>query len=94
MKYVIILLAIAFSPITQAEDDPPKRGDVVRIVQLQKWHKPTGKTTVLVWDGKANVPVTIPTHYMKKVIVGKTFPYTITHDTRTGRYVSSGRRGL
>jgi hypothetical protein len=94
MKYIVILLIMATATLTQAEDDPPKRGEVVRIVQIQKWEKPTGKTTVLVWDGKANVPVVIPSHYMKKVIVGKMFPYTITRDTRTGRYVSAGRRGL
>ena len=85
---------MATATLTQAEDDPPKRGEVVEIVALNSWEKPTGKTTVLVWDGKASVPVIVPTHYIRKVIVGKTFPYKITRDTRTGRFVSSGRRGL
>ena len=85
---------MATATLTRAEDDPPKRGDVVEIVALQSWEKPTGKTTVLVWDGKASVPVIVPTNYMKKVVVGQVFPYKITRDTRTGRYVSSGRRGL
>lgn len=94
MKYIIALIIMATATLTQAEEDPPKRGEVVEIVTLKSWEKPNGKTTVLVWDGKANVPVIIPTHYMAKVIEGKMFPFKITRDTRTGHYVSSGRRGL
>jgi hypothetical protein len=94
MKYILILIALAFTPIVTAKDSPPRRGEVVKIVPLKIGSKSTGKTTVLVWDGRKSVKVLIPNQYMRQVIERRVFPYKITRDIRTGRYVSSGRRGL
>jgi hypothetical protein len=94
MKYALFILALAFSPIVQAEDDPPKRGEVTQIVVLKSWQKPNGKTTVMVWNGSKSVRVILPTQYLRKVLKGRIFPYEITVDPKTGQYVSNGRRGL
>ena len=98
MKLLIVILLVTLSTLSQGlepdrEPTPPKRGEVIQIIPHPSYLKKNGKTTVLVWDGKKNVKVSIATNYIGKVKEGKIFPYKIKRD-RDGRFVSTNRKGL
>ena len=93
MKKVIFLTLLIFSPLSYGQEPEPdyKKGEVIRVVKQYAWKKLKGKSIVMVWNGKKSVQVIIPTQYMRKVFPAKVFPYKITVDTKTGKYVSQGR---
>ena len=98
MKLIIAVIILSISTISHSQEqnpepDPPKRGEVIQIVPHPSYLKKTGKTTVLVWDGKKNVKVSVATHYLGKVKEGEIFPYKIKRD-RKGQFVSTNRKGL
>jgi len=93
MKYLIIAILFAVSPIINAEEPERKRGEVTKIIEYRSYMPKTNKTTVIVWDGEKPVKVLVLTCYLSKVVVGRIFPYSIKRD-RKGHYVSNGRKGL
>lgn len=94
MKLLIAIILVSLSPISHSEEPERKRGEVTRIVARQSFQPKTRFSTIMVWDGKKEVAVKLPTNYLGKVIIGKVFPYSIKRDKRTALYVSSGRKGL
>ncbi len=96
MKSLIAIILVTFSTLShgqEPEPEPPKRGEVVRIVPHPSYLKKNGKTIVMVWDGKKEVRVTIATNYLGKVKEGEIFPYKIKRD-KNGQFVSTNRKGL
>lgn len=95
MKYVIIILLVVFTPLIHGKESISyTRGEVIKLIPRQRWEKADGKTVVIVWDGKEKVKVTIPTQYIRKIHHGRIFPFKITRDPKTGRFVSQGRKGI
>ena len=80
--------------MAQAEEVEYKRGEVIEVVEQTPELKKSGKSIVMVWDGKKAVKVTLPTQYVRKVEIGELFPFKIVRDPKTKQFVSHGRRGL
>jgi hypothetical protein len=93
-KFTIILLIALLTITSPARSDEYRRGEVVEFVKQTKESKKSGKTEVMVWDGKKVVKVSIPTQFVRKIEEGKQFPFRIERDPKTKLFVSFGRRPL
>ena len=93
MKSILLIILVTLSPLSYSKEPDPgcKRGQVLKIVMPRPWMELKGKMFVYVWDGKKAVQVIIPSQYVRKITLGSGFPYKITVDPKTGKYVSQGK---
>ena len=93
MKILIAFIMTAMITMSPAGEPEYFKGEVISFVARTPQSE-RGKSVVVVWNGKKGVGVTLPTNYLHKVIPGKVFPYKITRDRKTGRWVSAGTHRL
>tara|TARA_R110002020_G_scaffold457471_2_gene674380 strand:- start:506 stop:790 length:285 start_codon:yes stop_codon:yes gene_type:complete len=92
MKILIALIMTAMITMAPAEEPEYMKGEVIEFVKQTDASRKSGKSVVVVWNGKKEVKVTLPTQFLRIVEEGKIFPFRIHRDPRTKEYASHGKR--